>query len=218
VAKKMDEQFESEIEQHFTELRTSALVEGVQEAYTRVVLHNAPDDGWDAQMFGFAVYKYIQRRLLNLSKDANLGFELRSAHPTFRLGVGPFTLASYGCGQSGTQNIQESFPNNENGAPALVDLNQFCLDLEMSASLARPRALVLAHMGNSANGLEALYLAVPAGKQDGRINEWSYTKLLFKLEGQQEGGTPPLLPTPAPIDPAPLTLKLPIEKIGVVNG
>lgn len=210
------EQLEQEITVHFTEARTAMLVQAVRDAYNRALLDYSPEDGWDAQLFGFTLYKYIQKRLLKLCKDPGLGFEIRSAHPAFRLGVGPFTLASYGCGQSGTQDIYHSFPNNENGAPALVDLNQFCLDLGYEA-VAVPRALILAHLGNFTNGLEALYLVTPGGKQDGRINEWSYAKLLYKLDSGDDFLSSPDLPTPAPFEPATLTLKLPVEKIdGVV--
>lgn len=208
----MDDRLNAEIERHFTPQRTSALVRAVRGTYDRAVQHYSPEDGWDAQMFGFAVYKYSTKRLLCLTRDAELAMELRSSQNAFRLGVGPFTLATYCCGHSGDQDISESFPTNEHGAPALVDLNQLCLELEFDET-AVPRALVLAHLGNSTNGLEALYLAAPSSKQDNRISGWSYTRLLWKWEGGEAfGGTSPHLPPPAPIDPAPLSLKLPVEK------
>lgn len=210
---------EAEINTHFTEARIDALVETTRLVYDRAALHHSPEDGWDPQMFGFAVYKYVTKRLHDMSKQPALGFETRAVHPAFRLGVGPFTLAAYCCGSCGDQDINDSFPNNENGAPALVDMNQFSLDLKFDETVP-PRALVLAHLGNPTNGLEALYLAAPGSKQDGRISEWSYTKLIWRMSATGGHGqpTPPQLPPPAPITPAPLSLKFPMEKrVGTSN-
>lgn len=205
------ELLDTEIRLHFTPERRAALTEVAREAYDRAALRHAPDDGDDAQTFGFTTYKFIAKRELGLCKVPGFGFELRNAHPMIRVGVGPFTLAAYCCGSSGEQLIDESFPLNESGAPQLADLNQFCLDLQDEQAV--PRAMVLAHFGNPYNGLEALYLAVPAGRQGNRIGSWAYADLLWKRQAG-EGGIPlrPDLPRPVPIDPAPLSLKLPSER------
>jgi hypothetical protein len=204
----MHAQFEAELDAHLTAARIAALVSVHRDGYGKVVLHNSPEDGWDAQMFGFAVYKYIVKRLRNLTRDPQLGFELRSAAPAFRMGAGPFTLAPYCCGHSGDEDINESFPKNENGAPSLVDVNQYDLDLN-DATQSVPRALVLAHFGNPTNGLEALYAAVPSSKRDNKIDGWNYTKLLWRRESGEMSGppSPPDLPRPAVVGPAPLSLK-----------
>lgn len=202
---------EAEFRGLLTPLRIKALVEAHLEAYGRAVLHNSPGDGWDSQMFGFTIYKYVEHRLRRLPTDPNLGFELRSEHPAFRLGLGPFTLAAYCCGKSADDDINESFPNNEHGAPSLVDLNQYSLDLDDPRPV--PRALVLAHFGNAVTGLEALYLAAPSSKSENRIDGWSYTKLLWKRDAGDLFGAPtPDLPRPTPIALATLSLKIPIEK------
>lgn len=201
---------DADLREHFTPDRRAALLDLTREAYDRAALRYSPDDGDDAQLNGFTVYKFVSKRFVDLCRDSTLGFELRSHHPMIRIGVGPFTLAAYCCGPSGDQLIGESFPLNENGAPQLVDLNQFCLELDFEQSV--PRQLVLAHLGNPFNGLEALYLAVPGGKQEGRnrIGSWSYTDLLWKRD---QIATPQTdLPRPVRIDPAPLTLKLPAAR------
>jgi hypothetical protein len=149
---------------------------------------------------------------VDLCRDSTLGFELRSAHPMIRIGVGPFTLAAYCCGSSGDQLITESFPLNESGAPQLVDLNQFCLELDYEQAV--PRQMVLAHLGNAYAGLEALYLTVPGSKQEGRnrIGSWSYQDRLWKRPPGEQNIPQHDLPRPVPIDPAPLTLRLPTER------
>lgn len=209
------DQLRHDVDVFLTPERIDALVEAHRTAYDRAVLHFSPEDGADAQLFGFTNYKYIKHRLEQLPKKRpELGIELRSASQCFRLGVGPFTLASYPCGSSSDQDIHESFPNNEHGAPALVDLNQLCLELDFD--IAVPRALVLAHLGNPSNGLEALYLTVPGSKEDGRISGWSWARELWRWSGSDAAEpTPPRpdLPRPVHIEPAPLLLKIGTDQL-----
>jgi hypothetical protein len=204
------EQLQADFRTHFTSERCASLKKATHEAYSRAMSRHSLDDGDDAQSFGFINYKYIAKRMVGLC-DGPQGFELRKAHPNIRIGVGPFTVAAYCCGSTGDQDISESFPLNENGAPQLVDLNQdltqFCAELEDEPLV--PRAVVLAHLGNYVTGLEALYLAVPAAKSRKRIAGWCHTELLWKRNAGEEGGdTPPDLPRPVVIPPAPLSLKL----------
>ena len=208
------DRLQQDVEQFFTSRRIDALVDAHRTAYDRAALHYSPDDGADTQLFGFTNYKYIKHRLLKLPRCPDLGLELRSAHPSFRLGLGPFTLASYPCGQSGEQSIEDSFPNNEAGAPALADLNQLCLELDFSQAV--PRALVLAHFGNPEHGLEALHLAAPGSKEDGRISAWSWTRELWRWSGSDAAeptSSKPDLPRPAHIEPASLVLKIVADPI-----
>lgn len=207
----MHEKLEQEISLYFTTPRVQALVEAVKDAYEQALLCYSPDNGWDAQAFGFIVFKFIVHRLEKLTEIVAHGFELRPAGSAFRIGLGPFTIAAYCCGKSANQDINESFPNNEHGAPALVDFNQYCLDLTYDEPVI-PRGLVLAHFGNPSNGFEALHLAVPSNKEDSRISEWSYTKLLWQAGGEEPGSTFPDLPPPAPITPPSLSLKVSVEK------
>jgi hypothetical protein len=200
------EQLQADFRTYFTPERRIALKNASQEAYSRAMSKHCLDDGDDAQSFGFLNYKYISKRMVGLCGTSH-GFDLRKAHPNIRLGVGPFTVAAYCCGSSGDQDIYESFPLNENGAPQLVDLNQFCLELEDEPAV--PRAIVLAHLGNYVTGLEALYLAVPTTRSCNRIAGWCYTELLWKWSAGEEGGdATPDLPRPVVIPPAPLSLKL----------
>ncbi len=208
------DRLQQDVELFFTPRCIEALVDAHRTAYARAALHYSPEDGADMQLFGFTNYKYIKHRLLKLPRCSDLGLQLRSAHPSFRLGLGPFTLASYPCGHSGEQSIEDSFPNNEAGAPALADLNQLCLELDFSQAV--PRALVLAHFGNPEHGLEALHLAAPGSKEDGRISAWSWTRELWRWSGSEsaEPAPPrPDLPRAARIEPASLALKIAADLI-----
>src|SRR5262249_63813 len=156
--------------------------------------------GDDAQLFGFTIYKFIGKRLVGLGLEPKLGFELRSANPMIRIGLGPFTLAAYCCGTTADQPIEESFPLNENGAPQLVDLNQFTLNV--NEGFAFRGVVVPGHLGNPHFGLEALSLAVPAEKEENRISAWCYTQLLWRRNAdEQDPPTSPDLPRPVPIAP-----------------
>lgn len=208
----MYHQLEAEVDRHFSDHHIVALAAKHEEAYERAALHYSPGDGWDPQLFGFAVYKYTVKRLRDLVGDSALGFELRSSAPTFRIGLGPFTLAAYRCGHSADEDINESFPTNEHGAISLAEANQLALDLRYDEPVI-PRAMVLAHFGNTSTGLEALYLAVPSSMNEHRIDGWGYTRLLWRRD-HGTGGVEPLadLPRPAPIAPASLSLKPGITK------
>ncbi|MGE0552765.1 MAG: hypothetical protein AB7R55_04990 [Gemmatimonadales bacterium] len=207
------DRLDAELREHFTPERRAAVQAAAREAYDRAALRYSPDDGDDSQLLGFTIYKFIGKRLVGLTRRADLGLELHSANPMIRIGVGPFTLAAYCCGSTADQPIDESFPLNEHGAPQLVDLNQFCLDIRDAQPI--PRAVVLAHLGNPHTGLEALYLAVPSEKEENRISSWCYTHLLWRRDADDEhGGGPPHpdLPRPVAIPPAPLSLKQPAER------
>jgi hypothetical protein len=208
----MHHQLEAEIGKYFSARHVAGLVSKHHESYGRAALHYSPEDGWDAQMFGFAVYKYTVKRLRDLVAHPELGFELRPTNMAFRIGLGPFTLAPYRCGQSADEDINESFPSNENGALTLAEANQLALDLHYSEPVI-PRAMVLAHFGNPLTGLEALYLAVPSSMSDTRIDGWGYTRLLWRRDAGEERPQGSIdLPRPAPIAPAPLSLKIDIAK------
>lgn len=199
------EQLQADLRTHFAPERRTALTAILRDSYAGVAAGHSPCNGDNAQVFGFRNYHWIGKRLLELC--GTQGIELAKHHPNIRLGVGPFILAAYCCGSSGDQDIYESFPLNENGAPQMADLNQFCLELD--DELAVPRAIVLAHLGNCINGLEALYLAVPAARSHNRIAGWCHAELLWKWSaGEQDGDVQPDLPRPVVIPPAPLSLKL----------
>ncbi len=207
------ELLEAEYRAQFTPERRSELLEQTLEAYDRARDHYSAEDGADRQTFSFTLYKYIRHRLVKLGLAKAFGMDLRQEHPMVRLGVGPFILAAYSCGPSGEQLISESFPLNEGGAPQMADLNAF--EMELGDVVGIPRALVLAHLGNVENGLEALYLAFPESRAGNRIASWSYTDTLYH---RGEGGVsslPPDLPPPTLIERAPLTLKFPAERPGI---
>jgi len=192
-----------EMSVHFSDACRDALVEALRITYQHA---SAPWDdsiGYDMQLFRFMLYK-LGMHQLKLLCDRGVGLFIHSPAPLFRLGVGPFQLASYACGYRGDDDIWTSFPNNDQGAPNLSDINQLTLfgeNAEPSGD-ARPAAIVLAHFGNPEIGLEAVYLAVPAAKENDRISRWSHAELLWKtplrVHAKPEGETlrPVDVPTP----------------------
>lgn len=185
----------------------SAIVREYRQLYAYLITIYDTEQGWDAQGFGFMAYKAAVARLSRLAADPQSGLTLLTAAPTFRLQAGPFLIASYRVGSSETESIDESYPRNENGAVKLADLNQ--LSLEIDDFSATNPAVIIAHLGNPITGLEAIYLAVPAGTNGTQITTWYCTDLLWKRsDGGQLMGPEISGPPPVPIPDATVRLRL----------
>jgi hypothetical protein len=168
---------------HFSVECRDALVIAMQVAYKNASMPYDESLGYDLQLFRFMLYKLGTHRLRLLCDDV-LGLSIHSAQPAFRLAVGSYQLACYACGYSGSDDIWTSFPNNEQGAPELSDINQltFFNDSPDDVQGDHRAAIVLAHFGHPETGLEAVYLAVPAAKENNRISRWSHVELLWRRD------------------------------------
>lgn len=174
--------------------------------------------GCDAQWFGWNVWKFAEHQLKKILPDQTLGLRDASEGGQFRIGFGPFVMATYACGHSMPDDPWKEFPNNDKGAGFLSDINTGQWSLRIDGFAEQPGvAIVLAHYGNQENGLEALYIKRPCAQTAGRISEWSYVEELWRIGGHSGGSTAPrptepLLPGPVKIGTPTLPFRRPIKK------
>lgn len=165
-----------------------AFVEEIQFAYEAVGQHYQEDEGWDDQLVGFTLWKFVGHNLSERVTDEGrkLGLQVRDHANTFRLQAGPFIIGTYRVFPEPLESLDRSFPNNANGAGQLARRNQRARSQHWLFDGSLPeeepvRALVLAHAGNPEDGLTALWLAEPTDEHDGRITDWGYSRPLWSV-------------------------------------
>lgn len=165
-----------------------AFVEEVRLAYEAVGEHYREDEGWDDQLVGFTLWKFVGHNLSRrvASEGQKLGLRIREHANKFRLDAGPFVIGTYRVFPEPMESIDRSFPNNANGAGQLARRNQEARSQPWLFDGGLPqeepiRALVLAHAGNQDSGLTALWLAEPIDEHDGRITDWGYSIPLWSV-------------------------------------
>jgi hypothetical protein len=190
-----------------------AIVAAMDTAYRNAGSRYDPTVGSDPQLQGFTIYKFGMKELSRVVADPAYGIRNASSGGQFRLGFGPFLMTPYGCGHSAPDDPWKHFPNNDQGAGMLSDINTGQLSLGDGFGDEALMAVVLAHYGNPDAGLEALYLKVPMDKENGRISAWSYVEPLWRIGGEAtRPSSSPDLPRPVVVAPPVLTLKKPITK------
>ncbi len=130
-----------------------------------------------------------------LSKSADLAgglYAIKTRNPKFRLQAGDFEVGCYRVGRAVADDIWTSFPDNDDAAPAMVEEQLWLPGFEDEAGVKRARKLVLAHLGNSEDGLGAVYLCVPSRIDKDRIAGWALAHPIWK-----QGDSLPLSVKPA---------------------
>jgi hypothetical protein len=186
----------------FTPRVAEALVHALAPAYELASDHFDESQGSDNQLFGFEVYKFGSFQLEKLAeRKPQLGLEVISAHPIFRLGINGYELASHRVGSHASDDINHAFPGNDGAV-----LNMVESFLPFDQLVERASRLVLAHLGNHEDGLTALYVCIPAAHDGEHITGWAYTHRLWVADdGPESSGSVHVAPTP----PAPPEIILP---------
>jgi hypothetical protein len=169
----------------FPDSLCQAFVAALDEAYQEVSSFHRPERGWNNFTFGTGVWTIALFQLQELARDAEweLVEEVDNHRVTF-LKDG-LHLSCYKVGFSAEEDIFSSFPNNQNAAKRLVQNNRQYDLFGESYQEGAPVDLVLAHLGNPARGLEAVYLCVPSAVgTDDRICDWAYAQLLWRRDAR----------------------------------
>lgn len=180
----------SKFQETFSDEVTRAMVDALAAAYDRACDLHEPEWGCDEQSFGFLVYKFAVHALCEEFANEHDNTEVTNRLPAFRLRAGEYQLACHKVGHRAGDDIHSCFPGNDNAAPRMVE-GQLWLDgVDRDAgttNLERARKLILAHLGNPEDGLQAVYLCFPRRTgNDGKISEWAYSHLVWKAD---EGST-----------------------------
>jgi hypothetical protein len=214
----MDSDFtRNDLDRYLLPSAREAFRTAIDEAYRDTGSRFDPVAGCDAQWFGWTVWKFGEHQLKETLRDDRLGLRDASAGGQFRIGFGPFVMASYACGHAMPEDPWKEFPNNDRGAGFLSDINTGQWSLSIDGFDEHPGvAIVLAHYGNHENGLEGLYIKMPCAQAAGRISEWGYIEELWRIDrstgyapGRPKG---PVLPGPVKIGTPALPFRKPIKK------
>jgi hypothetical protein len=163
----------------FDEAVSSGFVLALERAYDTACEHFVPGLGSNETTFGFNLYHHAAHELAAEAKVLE-GVKVASRNPRFRMTAGTYELACHRVGQSAKEDISVSFPNNEGAASTMVESQLWLTGISKGRSLALARKVVIAHLGNAEDGLEAVYLCIPGATDKDRISEWAYSRLLWK--------------------------------------
>lgn len=158
------------------------LVEAIARAYdgAREAYNTHP--GHNELTFGLDVYELGVYELEEIAKTNTDRLRVSWQGQAFRLRAGPFELAYHKVGSSADADINTSFPNNNGAVTSMVNGASYIPGLE--PDLSQAFRIILAHLGNPEDGLGAVYLCFPVGNDEaGRINEWGYTKEIYRRGG-----------------------------------
>lgn len=196
---------------HFRQVVTDELKSGLVEVFKKSyrIVQDCHDEslGFDAHTFGYNVYRIAGFQIQEYCRRTNAPLqradELKSI---YRFRDGDYTLAFYKVGRSADENIWECFPSSENGANPMTDEAYPMLkgiETSMLDDIAQLRYAVIAHLGNSADGLCAVYLCIPVNVEDGKIKRWGYAECIYRRQAGVATAPPPRLALPPAVDHVP---------------
>jgi hypothetical protein len=157
-----------------------SLVRALTIAYSDACQDHHPDSGGDEQLYGLSVYKYSIHRIAEVAELSPAVFTSVVMRPEFRVVAGQYEFCCHRVGRTAGEDILRSFPNNDGAAAKMIQIPYLpgCEPV-----IAELRKLVLAHMGNVEDGLQAVYLCFPVREENGRIVEWGYAEEIYRAEG-----------------------------------
>jgi hypothetical protein len=200
------------IRKAFPESIRSRFVSALQEAYDTACDKWTPESGSIPQTFGMDVWAAATFQLRRVTEDTELEIEVEYHLNRTTLRKDGLFLSFYRVGHSADEDIRTCFPNNRHAAPRLARNNlQLDIFLDGDPHPDAPVDLMLAHLGNTGRGLEAVYLCVPTAAEGDQLTEWGHIELLWRRDGLAAGGTPAGAPQPpapeAPIGEPQIRLK-----------
>ncbi len=168
------------------------LVDCLGRAYENSADFFAPQIGHDGMVFGLMIYKSNLHFLSELSYKEDW-LEILSRNPKFLMQIEKYRIATYKVGDSLDIDPRFSFPNNKVGAYELTkaNLNQKYLFAEMNTEEHEITDiyctnLILAHSGNSDEGLLKVFLGIPSKIDENRqIIGWS---TIFEIWSKDKDG------------------------------
>lgn len=184
-----------------------AMIVGLERAYATAREAHLPGRGANEVTFGFTLYHYAVHELSAEAESLGERMEVVRRAPTFRLRVGDYVAACHRVGSSESDPIEASFPGNDSAAPAMVETQLWLNGID--DGLFEARNLVLAHMGNTTDGLCAAYLCIPRRIEKDRIVEWAHTDCIWRRGAGQMGTAGPAPSTPPPPEPVPSVIVIP---------
>jgi len=195
----------NEVDLEFTATFTAPVVEAIVNAIETAV-DNASERydttvGGNATTFGVDVYHFGVHELKKVAESNRQVFRYKLAGNLFRLFVGRYELAFHRVGSDVSEDIKQSFPNNQGAALSMLS-EQLSFDSAEMPMASPSKKFILGHFASPYGGLTGVYLCIPCKQENNRISEWSVTHELWKRNDDKV------------TEPQPLQKLPPIEKIG----
>lgn len=172
----------------FTPERQAILLAALQRGYRTAQEHHDPDRGGNESTFGYSLYHFNVHELTQAAaSNPSLGMEVVFENQAFRLRAGKYLVACHRVGQFATDDIWTRFPENNGAAHRLVRRQGWLPGMEPRIDAAR--SIVLAHLGNTDTGLEALHLCIPVAEDESRITEWGFAQEVWRIGASSAAGS-----------------------------
>ena len=171
-----------ELPSHLQQIFTPEFIEQIRQSLhrgyqTAIDLHDESRGG-NENTFGLGLYHYNWFELTQASLD-EAPFKVKRTS-VFRLIVGDCILACHRVGRCADDDIMQCYPGNVDATIRLIQ-EQFEFEGDgFGRDLTKIRRFMIAHLGNSTSGLEAIYLTVPRKTASGI--EWIAAFLLWKRD------------------------------------
>lgn len=203
----MDEvQLQEALKAAFPTRLRDAIVDKIEAATIEASRQYQPEVGWNAHVYGTAVYHFHWHGLAMLA-DGGFGVRVTSKETSspldYKLQIGDWVVACHRVASDAHTPIRSSFPSSPGGPGRMARENAEQLSLDLNDARNLPLNVVIAYASNPLDGLGAVYLCIPSGATEGgRINEWVHCeKIWVAAESEPLGAAD--FPPPAP-DPEPL--------------
>ncbi len=172
----MPDKLRAQFQKAFVPEWRDAIVGSLRNAYSKACEDYKPEEGSNPSTFGFCVYHYAAKRLVDAASLH--GVVVKSRTPVFRLDVAGFEVGCHRVGSNERESIDEALPDN---CSAAWTLSNHQLTLPGFERPPRAGGVVIAHLGNPTDGLCAVYLALPDSIDDNnRIKRWGHAERIWQ--------------------------------------
>lgn len=148
------------------------LVECMRQAYADASDLHHPEVGSDARTYGMSVYSFVWHRI------SESGLVKVTAKEPYWFALGAEMVASHRVTGPAGAGIESCFPRDRSGWPSTV-ARQETFDFAPCPGVTR-NVLVLAHMGNEAEGLLEVHLCRPLVDEHGHLTCWLETAPIWR--------------------------------------
>lgn len=193
------------------ELLTPAILEDITRAVKLAYDHtnetHTHEYGDDKFSYGTTLWRYVSKEIKSgLSYHLDT-LRISEKNNRLKIQIGNLSIGFNKIGYSGKEDINKSFPNNMNNVFEMAtnqesQLSFFDMELEeekVEAEVTKLKNIIIGHMGNSEDGLCALYLCFPILEKEEKIVKWAHTIKIWDLDSP-EASEPPKDVELAPVE------------------
>lgn len=175
-------------------LLTPAMFEDITRAIRLAYDHanetHTPEYGDDKHTYGTTVWRYVTKKIkTELSYHLDI-LRVSEKNNRLKVQIGNLNIGFNKVGHTGKEDINKSFPNNMNNVYEMAldqesQLSFFDMEVteeKVETEITELKNIIIAHMGNSEDGLCALYLCFPIYDKEEKIVKWARTMKIWDID------------------------------------